>query len=128
MSHDPKSWKSIDWKVMPGRRAEPHTLFSQWIIQNGFSNRSLARILGCHYTTISDLRTGKRNFSPMLRRLLTALYPSCPVSKSGEQQVFERALPSPAPEKKPLVQRVAARAARAAYYQGQSARAKKSQD
>ena len=108
---------------MPGVVPDPHTLFSQWMIRKNFSDRGLAASIGCHFTTIQRIREGKRP-SNMVRRVLLALWPDCPLPKDGKQTYYENSLPSPDPIGPPIVDRVALRTRKAAYYAGVARRAK----
>lgn len=125
MSKDPNDWKEVEWKKMPGRRAEPHTIFSQWMIRENISNRKLAKVVGCNPSTINGIRKGHHDPSPAVRKLLLALYPDCPIPSRGPIEVYERALPAPSPRRGPNLARQASPAARQAYFQRRSAAAKK---
>lgn len=110
-------WHRNKWTRMPGRRPQPHTLFSQWMWKMQLTDRKLAHIIGCHGKTIQRIRAGRRA-SPLIVRMLHTFYPDCPVPRDGRQTIYERTLPLPEPVKKPNVLHLE-RDRRDAYYEEQ---------
>lgn len=70
------------------------TNFTYWRMKRGLSARKIAAIVGCSSITIHRIGGGRRG-SPVVLRMLMALFPDCPKPVAGRYRRLRRPLDPP---------------------------------